>query len=94
MSPFFGNGNFNRTADTRIDSGIIHINDMLPFATVRSFIGFFQIFYGIGFGNDSGQMEEGSLHNHINASAEYDIFCDFKSINDIKFRMESRQFSF
>ena len=36
---------------------------------------------------DLCQMEESGLHNHIDPSAETDFLRDFKSINDVKFRM-------
>ena len=94
MCPFFGNGDFNGSRDTRIDCRIVHVDYVLAFPPVGMFIGVFQVFHSICFGNDLCQMEESGLHNHIDPSAETDFLRDFKSINDVKFRMERGQLPF
>lgn len=94
MCPFFGNGDFNGSRDTRIDCRIVHVDYVLAFPPVGLLISVFQVFHGICFGNDICEMEESGLHNHIDTSAETDILRDFKSINDVKFRMERGQLPF
>ncbi len=94
MRPFFGDGDLNGSRDTRVDSRIIHVDYVLAFPPVGMFIGVFQVFHSICFGNDLCQMEESGLHNHIDPSAETDFLRDFKSINDVKFRMERGQLPF
>ena len=94
MRPFFGDGDLNGSRDTRVDSRIIHVDYVLAFPPVGMFIGVFQVFHSICFGNDLCQMEERGLHNHIDPSAETDFLRDFKSINDVKFRMERGQLPF
>ena len=83
---------FFHTRHACVYGGIIHIHHVLAFSAVGFFIGILQVFHRIFIGNDVGEMEEGSLHDHVDTAAQADFLSDFKGVDNVEFRMEGSQF--
>ena len=94
MFPFRWHFDFDDAFHTGVDSFVVHVDDVLAFSAVGFFVGVFQVFHGICIRNDVGEVEEGRLHDHIDAAAETDVLCDLKGIDDVEFCLEGSELPF
>ena len=84
VSPCCGNVNFYNGVNAHVDSGVVHVNNVFALQAVAVFNRFLQVFNSILQRNNVGQFKERRLHNHVNASAEADLLCNFYSVNNIE----------
>ena len=84
MKPFLRHLDFLDFADAIVHRLAVHFHDGRPFLFIGLFNSFFQIFHRIVDGNDAGQLEKGCLHDHVDAAAKADLFCNVPGVDDIE----------
>ena len=79
-----GNDNLLQRIHPQIDSGIVHIHHVLPFAAIGFCHRFLKVRRG-GFGiNNVGQFKKGRLHQHIKTPAEAEFTCNIDRVQGVK----------
>ncbi|OPY91439.1 MAG: hypothetical protein A4E72_00130 [Syntrophus sp. PtaU1.Bin208] len=68
----------------------VHVDDLGTFFTIRFLDGILEEIDRLIRRNDVRDLEEGGLHDHVDPSAETDLFRDADCINVVKFQMPFR----
>ena len=84
LDPFGIDGDLSDSGISTDNSLDVHVDDLLSFAAVGLGDGLLEELNGALVGDDLGELEEGSLHDHVDTTAETDLTCDLCSIDDVE----------
>ena len=84
IGPFGRNLDFGQGGDGVVHGGEVHVDDLVALAAVGLFDGVLQQRHGLIKGNDFGELEEGGLHDHVDAPAEADFHGDLHRVHVVE----------
>ena len=82
--PFSGNVNFYQTAQTCVNSSVVHVNNFFTFFAVGFYDRSFHVANSVINGDDVSQFEECGLQDSVCFVTQTDFFTDFDSVDCVE----------
>ena len=77
----------HNSIDARINSGHIHVDNLLALLTIGRYNRLFKMCHCLVDRNNVSQLEERGLTNHIDTTAEAKVFCNLSGVDNIELQM-------
>ena len=82
--PGLGDGDLNEAFKTCINCSVVHVDDLLALVAVGSNDSVLHVLYSVLDGEDTGELEECGLEDHIGAAAKTDLACDLDCVHGVE----------